>query len=187
MPARTAAAACPDETEAAIRRAQAGDAEAFGELYDVYSPAVYRYIRSKVTAIPVAEDLTSETFVRALRRLDSYTAPGGNFIAWLMTIARNLIHDHHRSGWHRLAEVTDEIATGADLAAGPEQTTLATLDAEQLREAVAQLPEDHRECIALRYFTGLSIAETAQAMNRSEGAIKQLQWRATRRLRSALS
>ncbi|GAB2571381.1 sigma-70 family RNA polymerase sigma factor [Kribbella endophytica] len=189
MPDRTATVAGPeiDGIEATVRRAQSGDTAAFGDLYDAYVATVYRYVLAKVSAVPVAEDLTSETFVRALRKLDSYSAPGGNFVAWLLTIARNLIFDHYRSGWVRLAVVTEEIEPEHEPSAGPEQAALAALDAELLRRAVGGLAEEQRECIVLRFFSGLSIAETARTMGRTEGAIKQLQWRATRRLHAILT
>ncbi|GAB3934068.1 hypothetical protein GCM10029976_042490 [Kribbella albertanoniae] len=124
-----------------VDRAQAGDVGAFGELYDEYSLTVYRYIYARVSSSALAEDLTSETFVRALRALDSFRWQGRDFGAWLVTIARNLITDHYKSGRVRLEVVTDEIETHDRQTEGPEVDVLAAATAEVLRDAVASLPE----------------------------------------------
>jgi RNA polymerase sigma-70 factor (ECF subfamily) len=165
-----------------VDRAQAGDVAAFGELYDEYSVTVYRYVYARVSSAALAEDLTSETFVRALRALDSFRWQGRDFGAWLVTIARNLIADHYKSGRVRLEVVTDEIETHDRQTDGPEADVLAAATADLLREAVASLPDEQRECLTMRFFAGLSIAETARALERSEGAVKQLQLRAVRHL-----
>lgn len=170
-----------DETSLLVL-AQAGNAEAFGELYDRHSAMIYRYLFSKTSTSCVAEDLTSETFLRALRGLARLSPENTTFGAWLITIARNLVNDHYRSGWTRLAIVTDEIEPQADQCPGPEQLAVAALTASSVRAVIRELPDDQRECLILRFFTGLSISETAQVLDRSEGAVKQLQWRATRRL-----
>lgn len=165
-----------------VDRAQAGDSEAFGELYDEYSQAVYRYVYARVSSVALAEDLTSETFVRALRALDSFRWQGRDFGAWLVTIARNLITDHFKSGRVRLEAPTDEIETHDSATQGPEIDVLTQVTAEAVRRAVADLPDDQRDCLTMRFFSGMSIAETAKALDKSEGAVKQLQLRAVRQL-----
>jgi RNA polymerase sigma-70 factor (ECF subfamily) len=167
-----------------VTRAQAGDAEAFGELYDRYVDVVYRYVQYRVANAALAEDLTSETFVRALRRLSSYTWQGRDFGAWLVTIARNLIADHFKSGRYRLELATsDLVEAGADRSEdGPEREVLAGITNEILLAAVAQLGAEQQECISLRFLQGMSVAETAQIMGKNEGAIKALQYRAVKSL-----
>ena len=167
---------------ALVNRAQAGDSEAFGLLYDEYSLSVYRYIYARVSSPVLAEDLTSETFVRALRALDSFRWQGRDFGAWLVTIARNLITDHFKSGRVRLESPTDEIETHDSATQGPEADVLTAVTADVLRRAVSDLPDDQRDCLTMRFFAGLSIAETARALEKSEGAVKQLQLRAVRQL-----
>ncbi|MGH3744552.1 MAG: sigma-70 family RNA polymerase sigma factor, partial [Mycobacteriales bacterium] len=103
--------------EAVIRlvaRAQAGDAEAFGEIYDRYVDLIYRYIYYRVGSKQLAEDLTSETFLRALRRIGSFTWQGRDVGAWFVTIARNLVTDHYKSSRYRLEITTHDLiaATG---------------------------------------------------------------------------
>ena len=167
-----------------VTRAQSGDADAFGQLYDRYVDVVYRYIYYRVGNVPLAEDLTSETFMRALRRITSYTWQGRDFGAWLVTIARNLIADHFKSGRYRLEVATsDLVEAGADRTEdGPEDSVLAGLTNAALLEAVKTLGAEQQECISLRFLQGLSVAETAAVMGKNEGAIKALQYRAVRSL-----
>jgi RNA polymerase sigma-70 factor (ECF subfamily) len=169
---------------ALVQRAQAGDAEAFGELYDRYVDLVYRYIYYRVASPQLAEDLTSETFLRALRRIGSFTWQGRDVGAWFVTIARNLIADHYKSGRYRLELTTDDVSeSGASLVTdGPEAAVLESMQNKVLLEAVKQLNSEQQECIVLRFLQGLSVAETAQAMGKNEGAIKALQYRAIRTL-----
>jgi RNA polymerase sigma-70 factor (ECF subfamily) len=165
-----------------VDRAQSGDTEAFGLLYDEYGSAVYRYIYARVSSVALAEDLTSETFLRALRALDSFRWQGRDFGAWLVTIARNLITDHFKSGRVRLESPTDEIETHDSTTHSPEIDVLAAVTADVVRQAVGELPDEQRDCLTMRFFAGMSIAETAKALDKSEGAVKQLQLRAVRQL-----
>ena len=171
-------------TLALVQRAQAGDAEAFGELYDRYVDLVYRYIHYRVGSAPLAEDLTSETFLRALRRITSFTWQGRDVGAWFVTIARNLIADHYKSSRYRLELTTDDVSgSGAPLSTdGPEDAVLSGMQNEVLLEAVRQLGPEQQECIVLRFLQGLSVAETARVMGKNDGAIKALQYRAVRSL-----
>jgi RNA polymerase sigma-70 factor (ECF subfamily) len=171
-------------THALVERAQSGDAEAFGELYDRYVDLVYRYIYYRVGTSQLAEDLTSETFLRALRRISTFTWQGRDVGAWFVTIARNLIADHYKSGRYRLEMTTDDIVeTGSKMVQdGPENAVLEAMQNKVLLEAVKQLNAEQQECIVLRFLQGLSVAETAQAMGKNDGAIKALQYRAIRSL-----
>ncbi|MDQ1747528.1 MAG: polymerase sigma-70 factor, subfamily [Frankiaceae bacterium] len=167
-----------------VSRAQSGDSEAFGELYDRYVDVVYRYIYYRVSNATLAEDLTSETFLRALRRISSYTWQGRDFGAWLVTIARNLIADHFKSGRYRMEVATsDLVEAGADRSQdGPENEVLTSITNEALLEAVKRLNPEQQECVSLRFLQGMSVAETAAIMGKNEGAIKALQYRAVKSL-----
>lgn len=181
----TAPEATHDGVPIVISRAQAGDGEAFAELYDRYVGLVYRYIYYRVSSVPLAEDLTSETFVRALRRLPSFQWQGRDFGAWLVTIARNLIADHYKSGRYRLEVTTEDIVLAANARTtteSPEREVIESLTNATLLEAVKRLGAEQQECIVLRFLQGLSVAETALAMGKNEGAIKALQYRAVRTL-----
>ena len=169
-----------------VARAQAGDAEAFGALYDHYVDLVYRYVFYRVASRQLTEDLVSETFLRALRRIGSFTWQGRDFAAWLVTIARNLIADHYKSGRFRLEISTDDIVAASagrpSHAAGPEMQVLDALTNDTLLRAVKQLNPEQQECIVLRFLQGFSVGETARAMGKNDGAIKALQYRAVRAL-----
>ena len=174
----------PAGSLALLRRARDGDAEAFGQLYDRYVTMVYRYVRYRVGSAQQAEDLTSETFVRALRALGGFQEQGRDVGAWLVTIARNLVADHYRSARYRLELTTDDVASAGavPLEEGPEGRVLRDLRDAALLDAVRRLVPDQQECVALRFLQGLSVAETAAAMGREHGAVKALQHRAVRRL-----
>ncbi|MDX2873673.1 sigma-70 family RNA polymerase sigma factor [Streptomyces ipomoeae] len=165
-----------------VERAQAGEAEAFGRLYDQYSDTVYRYIYYRVGSKATAEDLTSETFLRALRRIGTFTWQGRDFGAWLVTIARNLVADHFKSSRFRLEVTTGEMLDANEVERSPEDSVLESLSNAALLEAVRRLNPQQQECVTLRFLQGLSVAETARVMGKNEGAIKTLQYRAVRTL-----
>lgn len=180
----------PDDERERIRAlvelAQGGDAEAFGQLYDHHVKSIFRYIYFRVGTTQLAEDLTAETFLRAMRSLHTFEWKGKEFAAWLTTIARNLISDHYKSRRTRTEFATDAFPDRPDSAPGPESDVLASLSNAELMTAVASLPSEQRDCVLLRFVQELSIAETAQVLGRSEGAIKQLQLRAVRNLAKIL-
>lgn len=186
-----AASSLEDEHEgrrliALVELARTGDADAFGLLYDHYQPNVYRFLYYRVGSVPLAEDLTSETFFRALRSMSSFRWQGKDFGAWLMTIARNLTTDHFKAGRTRLESTTEDMSTLDTTTEGPEGAVLALLTNEALLEALSELPTEQRECLVMRFLQGLSIAETAELLGRSGGAVKQLQLRGVRNLAKVL-
>jgi RNA polymerase sigma-70 factor (ECF subfamily) len=171
---------------ALVELARGGDSEAFGQLYDHYHSSVYRFLYYRVGSVPLAEDLTAETFFRALRSMSSFRWQGKDFGAWLMTIARNLAMDHFKAGRTRLEQTTEDMGTLDTTTEGPENAVLSLLTNEALLEALSQLPTEQRECLVMRFLQGLSIAETADVLGRSAGAVKQLQLRGVRNLAKIL-
>lgn len=175
-----------EEVATLVARAQEGDSSAFGDIYDRYSETVYRYIYFRVNNAQLAEDLASETFLRALRRISSFSWQGRAFGAWLVTIARNLVVDHFKSGRYRL-EIAKPDVLGADSpetdpTTSPETAALEKLTNATLLTAVKKLNPDQQECIVLRFLQGFTVAETARTMGKNEGAVKALQYRAVRTL-----
>jgi RNA polymerase sigma-70 factor (TIGR02952 family) len=171
---------------ALVHRAQEGDAEAFGELYDHYVTMVHRYVYHRVGDRATAEDVTSETFVRALRRIDSLSFQGRDVGAWLVTIARNIVLDHVKSSRYRLEVATADMRDADRVTEGPEDAVVAHMTNRELLACVRQLGSEQQECIVLRFIHGLSVSETAEIMGKKDGAIKALQHRAVRRLASLL-
>jgi RNA polymerase sigma-70 factor (ECF subfamily) len=174
------------EVWALIERAQAGDGAAFGLLYDRYFDTVFRFVYFRVGNRQLAEDLTADTFLRALKRIGSFTWQGRDLGAWLVTIARNLVADHFKSGRYRLEVTTGDVLDADRPDRGPEGSPEAAvidhITNVDLLKAVKQLNPEQQECIVLRFLHGFSVAETAQAMSKNEGAIKALQYRAVRAL-----
>ncbi len=175
----------PDADLAAlVRSAQQGDSEAFGELYDLYMGMVFRYVYYRIGSWTAAEDIVSETFLRALRNIGTFTWQGRDIGAWFITIARNLIIDSRKSRRAQLEFPTDDIlSAGQDVVvSGPEESVLAVITGRALMDTVRTLSPEQQECVVLRFVEGLSVRETALAMGKNEGAIKALQYRAVRSL-----
>src|SRR6266511_4137209 len=169
-----------------VEQSQAGDAEAFGQLYDRYVDLVHRYIYYRVGDRSTAEDFTSETFLRAWRRIGSVTNQGRDIGAWFITIARNIVLDHVKSSRYRLEIATADMLDADQQEDGPEGAVLDQIASAELLNSVKQLNAEQQECIVLRFLEGLSVAETAAVMGKNEGAIKALQHRAVRRLATLL-
>jgi RNA polymerase sigma-70 factor, ECF subfamily len=171
---------------AVVQAAMDGDLAAFERLVRSYQAHVWRFLRHLLGDAALAEDVTQETFLRALRRISSVTYQGRDIGAWFVTIARNLIFDHVKSSRYRLESTTSDIIELSPSTHGPEQQVLDLATNEELLRCVRKLNADQQECIQLRFLQGLSVAETAQAMDRNEGAVKALQHRAVRRLAQLL-
>jgi RNA polymerase sigma-70 factor, ECF subfamily len=187
QPVRVQASPAPadparDELRDVVLRARDGEPDAFGVLYDRYVDLVYRFVYYRVGTHALAEDLTSETFLRALRRMSLFTWQGKDFGAWLVTIARNIVLDHFKSSRYRLEICTAEMLETDRWEQGPEGAVLDSFTYRALFSAVRQLGSEQRECVVLRFLHGLSVAETAEVMGKNTGAIKALQYRATRSL-----
>jgi len=185
-PARPDPSDAAAEVWALVERAQAGESAAFGLIYDRYVDTVFRFVYFRVGNRQLAEDLTSDTFLRALKRIGSFTWQGRDLGAWLVTIARNLVADHFKSGRYRLEVTTGDVLDADREDRGPEGSPEAAvvdhITNVALLTAVKQLNPEQQECIVLRFLQGFSVAETAQTMGKNEGAIKALQYRAVRAL-----
>src|SRR5439155_17731640 len=109
---------------------------AFGQLYDRYVDVVYRFVYYRINDRALAEDFTSETFLRALRRIGTISYQGRDIGAWFITIARNIVLDHLKSARHRLEMTTADTVEGDVHAPSPEAAVLDALTAERLMAAV---------------------------------------------------
>ena len=167
-----------------IRDARAGNAWAFGRIFDEFHEPVYRFIASRVHRPSDAEDLTQLVFVKALEALPRYEQRGAPFGGWLFRLARNTVIDHARTR-HEHTEL-DAISEHASLEAGPEQITSMRHDLDAVARALAALTDEQREVIELRFFAGLSAREAAEAMGKQEGTVRGLQFRAIASLRRTL-
>jgi RNA polymerase sigma-70 factor (ECF subfamily) len=159
-----------------VRRAQNGDRDAFTELYHLFQPKIYRYIYFRVGSEAVAEDLTGDVFVRMVSHIDGFKYRGRPFLAWLYTIARNLITDHYRREGRATYLPLDERLVASDI--DPENSASYLIRKEQLSEAMNTLTEGQRQVIWLKFFEGMDNADIAEVLDKTVGAVKALQHRA---------
>jgi RNA polymerase sigma-70 factor (ECF subfamily) len=173
----------PDVVEQ-VRLAQEGSAHAFALLYDRYVDSVFGYVYHRVGHRQTAEDLVGDVFLRALKRISTFKWQGVDFGAWLMTIARNRVHDHFKSARFRLEATVEEVFDSpvADLTDDPESKLLSADVARQVHEALRQLKGEQAEVLYLRFIQHLNVAQTSAVMGKTEGAIKALQYRALKSL-----
>lgn len=163
-----------------IRRAQQGDTQILSDLYEKYHLGIYRYLFYRTGERQVAEDLTSEVFERMLRFVGRLEASGANFHAWLFQIARNLANDHFRALHSRPQVHLDDDLPGQDDGAERQLTS------SELQRALGELVDEQRDVLLLRFIAGMPIAAAAEALNKSEDAVKGLQRRGLIALRQIL-
>ena len=163
------------------------DTDALAQIHDCYYEQIYRYARYRTGDAQVAEDASSEVFVRLLDALQNGKAPRKSLRGWLFGTASNVINDHFRRHY-RTHDENIETHTGlpAGAEADPEHQLQTYLTHTQLRVTLSQLTPEQQHVITLRFGQGLSHREVAQLMDKSEGAVKLLQLRALRALRRLL-
>lgn len=168
-----------------VTRALAGDSASFGLLYEHYLDEMYQFVFYKVRGHQEAEDLTEAVFLKAWQALDKNPPSEIPFRLWLYRIARNTVIDHYRT---RKAQVDLEEAIAIpETADGPETLIVRRERIEELRDKLQTLNEDQQEVLTCRFVMGLSHAETAVVMSRTEQAVRALQYRAITTLRNLLT
>lgn len=169
-------------TDAAlVLLAKAGDASAFGELYERYRDPIYRFCLARTGAAHDAEDLASDVFVKALQSLDRYQDRGLPFVAFLYRIARNAAIDRSRTLKQPFS--FDALMVEPASKQNVEQEATFAVEKTILVAALARLKPEHRDVITMRFIEGYSALEVAQFLGKTEGAIRTLQHRALERLR----
>ena len=148
-------------------RAQTGDSQAFALIYDTFIKKIYDFVFYKTMHQQLAEDLTSQTFLKAWKNITQFK--GGNFSAWLYTIARNIVVDHYRSQKEILA-VEDfwDLKADDDVLGEVEER----LKIEKLQQGLARLKSSEREILMLRLWQDLPFKEIAVILGKNEGAAK---------------
>lgn len=162
--------------------ASAGDRDAFGELYRLHYGEVFAFVRRRTPTCQLAEDIVSETFIRALRAIEGFAWIGGGFAGWLITIARNLLADHYKSAYHQRENLVRDGTEPDGLTPGPEEIVVERLVREAVLASLERLNPLQRACITARFLEELTVTETAERLDRMENSIKSLQYRATRTL-----
>jgi RNA polymerase sigma-70 factor (ECF subfamily) len=171
---------------AIVEAARHGDHGALTELYEHYFPKVYRYTNARLASPEDAEDVTEEIFLRVMNNLGSFTWRGLPFGAWVFRIARNEVVSHVRKQKTRgtSAPLSDDLP---DSAADHTVQVENALTFAVVRNAIELLPEAQRQVVTLRFVSGLSVAETAAALKKTENNVKVLQHKAIARLQQLMN
>lgn len=181
----TGASPADDSEEALVTRAVTGDKSAFTRLYDLHYDRVYRHVLYRVPRTEDAEDLTQQVFLQAWRAIGRYRPTGSPFAAWLFTIAHNLVmsfYRHHRSVQWLDQQEAPELRSDVD----PEQMAQVSLDQARVRAAIQRLRPEQQQVVTLRFLENLGHREIAEALGKSEGAVRVIQHRALEQLRRLL-
>jgi RNA polymerase sigma-70 factor (ECF subfamily) len=163
-----------------VAHLKASDDEAYREVVARYGDPLYGYIYSITGDHHLSEDVIGETYLRMVEKIDSYTFYGAPFKSWLYRIAHNLAINALR----RAQRIAGDAAFDTALVAAddPAATIDARLEAEELRQALAELTEEQQQVVLLRFVAGQTSGEVAKALEKTENAIKQMQFRALRSL-----
>lgn len=163
-----------------VARLKVNDDAAYREVVARFGTPLYGYIYSITGNHHLSEDILSETYLRMVERIDSYTFYGAPFKSWLYRIAHNLAINALK----QTQRLVGSEALGSDALSveDPAATIGAQLEADELRMALAELTEEQQQVVTLRFMAEQSTAEVAQAMDKTENAVKQLQLRALRSL-----
>lgn len=181
-------AAGPEPSESAlVDRAARGDAMAFSILYERYVNRIYNYIFYRTGNPHEAEDLTSRVFHRALHHIVHYDNRGVPFSAWLYRIAHNLVANWHRDNSRRKEVPLEDYTQHPLRAPAPESSLVDSQEMEDVLKVIRRLPPDRQQLLILKFVEGMSNADVATIMMRSEGAIKSLYHRTLMALRDELT
>jgi RNA polymerase sigma-70 factor (ECF subfamily) len=167
-----------------VKRAQTGDGAAFGQLYERFAPAVYRYLYYQLDGSPdLAEKLAEDVFIEVLERLNECPNGKMGFSIWLLRIAHACLMAHLRLSIPRSISARNSI----DRSPGAAEHGLDSRTPSEVALAIGQLTQEQRQAVMLGFFQGISAAEAAQIIGRTEGAILKLQAAGLEGLRNALN
>ena len=168
-----------------VLQAQAGSAEAFGQLYDAYMERIYRFIYFRVEDQQTAEDLTSQVFLRAWNNLDRFRLGRTPYLAWLYTIAHNAVIDHYRT--RKVTTALEDVRLSQpDYAEVVENNIDFAVEMKSIKSAMQTLTDDQQRVLTLKFIEGMSNDEIAQHLGKREGAVRALQMRGLRALAKQL-
>jgi RNA polymerase sigma-70 factor (ECF subfamily) len=154
--------------------------------YAAHGEAVYNYLRFQLLAPDEAEDLTAETFLRAVRAAHRFDPTRASAQTWLLTIARNVLIDHVRSARARRHVGLDELRDLAVDAPSPEERMLRREEVASVLDAMAGMSAEDREVLSLRFGGDLDIPEIAELLSVRAGTVRTRLWRAMERLRERM-
>jgi len=160
------------------------DPAAFGELYDRYCARIYRFVRSRIHDDGLAEDVTADVFMSALRGIKSYQDQGRPFSCWLYRIAANAVASHYRN--RRPQRSIDDAIDFPALEIDPADEVIARERLRAVWQAVDRLPRQQRAAMILKFSDDLTMEDIGAILGKSSAAAKLLIYRAVQRLRAEL-
>jgi len=166
-----------------LQRASQIETQALAEIYDTYSPGIYRYSMRLLGDESLAEDCVADTFARFLKSLQERHGPRDNLQAYLYRIAHNWIVDQYRNN-RETVELSDVLRSEADI---PEEEEAKHIRQKQVRQAIHHLTAEQQQVILLKYLEEWSNEEVARAMQKPVGAVKSIQHRALKSLYKLLA
>jgi RNA polymerase sigma-70 factor (ECF subfamily) len=175
-----------------MARICAGDADAFAALFDRYGDIVYSVSIRILRDEAAAEDVVQDVFVRLWRRPDRFDAQRGQFVSWLVSVARHRAIDEHRSlqrrqRYENAAGVNGDLLPPPTTGVDPILAALVSENRAEVRSALAGLPDEQRRTIELAYFGGLTQREIAEALQQPLGTVKTRIRLGMSKLRAALT
>lgn len=174
------------EPDQFIARAAAGDREAFGRLYEQHSIRVFRHAYFLTGDVNLAEDLTAQTFLKALEAIGRYEDRGVPFIAWLLRITVNLAINYKKALKNGIHAQLPEQLEDDDTFGSPEQSCTLKSEGERVWRKVRELPNEQRQVIVMRFLNDLPYSEVASVLGKSIGAVRVIQFRALNNLRNLM-
>jgi RNA polymerase sigma-70 factor, ECF subfamily len=163
-----------------VARLKLNDDAAYREVVARFSDPLYGYIYSLSGDHHLSEDILSETYLRMIEKIDTYTYYGAPFKAWLYRIAHNLTITALKRAQRLVG--AEALETAAPPVDDPATTIATRLEVDELRTALGELTDEQQQVVMLRFLAEQSTAEVAQALEKTENAVKQLQFRALRSL-----
>jgi len=176
----------PPDWQAVLDQALRAEPAALGVIYDQYVDRIYSYIYHRVGQPDVAEDLTGQVFMRMLEAVQTGRGWRSSFSGWLYRIAHNLVIDHYRRRKRATFVDLEDAAPVQAQTGDPVRSSETQFERERLRSALAKLTDEQAQVISLRFLEDLSIAEVAEMLDKTEGAVKALQYRAVLALRRVM-
>jgi RNA polymerase sigma-70 factor, ECF subfamily len=168
-----------------VLQAQAGNSEAFGQIYDAYMERIYRFVYFRVEDQQTAEDITSQVFLKAWSNLDRFSFNRTPYLAWLYTIAHNAVIDHYRT--RKVTAALDDVQLSQqDHSEVVENEIDLSAEMKLVKEALQGLTDDQQKVLTLKFIEGMSNHEIARHLGKREGAIRALQMRGLQALSKQL-
>lgn len=170
-----------------VLKAQQGDSEAFGLIYDAFAQKLYRYVTTKIGGNKeAAEDILQDTFIKAWNGLPKFQATDSNISAWLYRIATNTVNDYFRKKYRRPDTVELEEFHEIGVADSVPGRLSDAQDMELIRRALLDIPDQYRTILQLRFIEDLTLEETAKVLGKTNVGTRVLQYRALKKLQAVM-